>query len=123
MITHQENQELLQAHGQLRDQPGWAEEMVAAGEVLQLVGQLYQAMQTAGMTQADLARAMGVHRRQILRWFRGDGAIAAETLIAMGRHIGVRLQANWVPLEQVDRNRHPQQDAPQLPDDCNQPSD
>lgn len=98
MITARERQLLEQAHGQLRDRPGWAEEMVATSEVLQLVGRLYEEMEAAGLSQADLARAMGVHRRQILRWFRGDGAISAETLVAMGRHVGVRLEAKWVAM-------------------------
>lgn len=98
MITEQERSELLAGWGELRDQPGWAEEQAAALQVLRLVGKLFEEMENAGMTQAELARRMGVHRRQVLRWFKADGAISAETLIAMGRHVGLRLDARWVPM-------------------------
>jgi plasmid maintenance system antidote protein VapI len=98
MITANERRELLQAHGQIRDRPGWPEEMIAAGETAALVGKLFEAMESRGMTQADLARAMGVHRRQVLRWIRCDGSLKAETLIVMGRHVGLQLNAHWQPM-------------------------
>lgn len=79
--------------------PGVAEELIAGAQVEVLLSQLYEHMQERGLAQADLARAMGVHRRQVLRWLRGDGAIRAETLIALGRHVGLRLHARWVELE------------------------
>lgn len=99
MITEQERRELIAAWGELRDQPGWAEEQVAGLQALRLLGELLVEMDKRNITQADLGRAMGVHRRQILRWLRGDGALKADTLIAMGRHVGLRLDARWVEVD------------------------
>lgn len=99
MITEQERRELIAGWGELRDQPGWAEEQVAGLQALRLLGELLVEMDKRNITQADLGRAMGVHRRQILRWLRGDGALKADTLIAMGRHVGLRLDARWVEVD------------------------
>lgn len=99
MITEHERKELVAAWGAMRDRPGWAEEQVAGLQTLRLLGELLVEMDGRGISQADLGRAMGVHRRQILRWLRGDGAIKAETLLAIGRHVGLRLDAKWVPVE------------------------
>ncbi len=99
MITEQERKDIVQAWGFVRDQPGWLEHQVAALEALRLLGQLLVEMDKRNISQADLGRAMGVHRRQILRWLRGDGALKADTLLTIGRHVGLRLDAKWVPVE------------------------
>jgi len=102
MITEQERRDLDVALGGLQRRPGLEEEIVAGTQVTVLLGQLFEHMDACGMTQADLARAMGVHRRQVLRWFQGTNALKAETLIAMGRHAGLTLDALWLPMEGAD---------------------
>ena len=99
MLTQAEHETVDQLLGDLQRRPGVAEELIAGAQVELLLSQLYEHMQGQGLAQADLARAMGVHRRQVLRWLRGDGAIRAETLIALGRHVGLRLDARWAELE------------------------
>lgn len=99
MITQDERSRLVDGWGAVRELPGWPEEQVAGLEALHLLGELLTAMDRQGVSQADLGRAMGVHRRQILRWLRGDGSIKADTLLAIGRHLGLRLEAKWVPVE------------------------
>ena len=100
-MTAEERQQMVNAFGEGPHRAGRFEEVLAGAQVLVLLGRLFEAMENRGMTQADLARAMGVHRRQVLRWFKGDGAIRAETLVAMGRHVGLKLDAKWVALEET----------------------
>ncbi|MBM4346148.1 MAG: helix-turn-helix transcriptional regulator [Deltaproteobacteria bacterium] len=99
MMTEQERRDLLAAFGKIGDRAGWAESTLADMQVLSLMGHLLAAMDERGISQADLGRAMGVHRRQILRWVSSEPSLKAETLIAMGRHVGLRLEARWVPLD------------------------
>lgn len=99
MITKKERDEIIAGHGRLRDEPGWLEACVADLQVATLMCQMIAEMNERGISQADLGRAMGVHRRQILRWVSSEPSLKAETMIAMGRHVGLRLEARWVPVE------------------------
>jgi plasmid maintenance system antidote protein VapI len=85
--------------GALPRRPGVEEEILAGSEVLAHLARLFEHMTALGISQAELARRMGRDRRQIHRWFRGDGAITAETLIALGRHVGLRFDAKWDHIE------------------------
>jgi len=102
MITEAERQEVEAALGAMPRRPGLAEELIAGTQVTILLGQLFEQMEIANLKQADVARAMGVHRRQVLRWFSGESAIKAETLIALGRHVGCQFDARWQPMQACD---------------------
>jgi transcriptional regulator with XRE-family HTH domain len=110
MITNKERLELDALLGDMPRRVGLEEELVAGGEVQAMLGRLFEAMQRRDLSQADLARAMGVHRRQILRWLKGDGAIPTETLIAMGRHVGLKMDVRWVDIASVDESVVPDAD-------------
>lgn len=111
MITAEERLRLDGLLGDLPRSPGVEERMLGGEQMHRFIAELVDKMEEQGVTQAELGRRMGVNRRQILRWVQADGSLKADTMFALARHLGFRLDALWVPIdaaqEQVQVERLP----------------
>ncbi len=62
---------------------------------------LYRALESAGMSQAELSRRLGVRRSAVNQVFRGDGNLRLETLAEYLHGMGVEADLRLAPLGEL----------------------
>jgi transcriptional regulator with XRE-family HTH domain len=97
MISPSDNQSLDALLEGIEPSLGQRERILGEEQVLDFLSQLHEQMESGGVSQAELGRRFGVQRSQVRRWIAGDNALKAQTMFALARCLGQRLEVRWVP--------------------------
>lgn len=73
---------------------------IASGaRVLDFLAELQDRMADESVTQAELARRVGVPEQQVSRWLAAEQSITAKTLFCLAAGLGFDIDLQWVPRE------------------------
>jgi transcriptional regulator with XRE-family HTH domain len=84
-------------YDQLESTPGGASALAAARLRYTMLKHLHEALERSGLSQAELARRLGVRRSAVNQVFRGDGNVRIDTLAEYLHALGMELECALVP--------------------------
>lgn len=92
--------------GEILEKKAHAEE-----QVLYFLKKAQEVIEAKGLSQADLARAIGVKRSQVNRWLTNDSGLNAKSMFLIADGLGYKLHLDWVPANVVSSKSEVQYDS------------